>query len=208
MTSTRLTGLGLHFPQARALGSFPCQASQLKSSWICSRLTPKVGLLEWGVGDIPKPAELSNTSKSWEEFDPSFQKNEWRGSHIPGMCSAICWCEEKWEEKKNSPCLWEWKLINLRHTHPFSNGFEAEASKVHSITWLWPLTSVRQLSGVCDFTIVVVMQAIWDQVWKAVHRQRLCLSEKERNPRGRIWIPAAPRELWDVQSGVCSWTRE
>lgn len=51
-------------------------------------------------------------------------------------------------------------MINLRHTHPFSNGFEAEASKVHSITWLWPLTSVRQLSGVCDFTIVVVMQAI------------------------------------------------
>lgn len=51
------------------------------------------------------------------------------------------------------------------------------------------------------------MQAIRDKVWKAVHRQRLCLSEKKRKSTARMWIPAPPRELWDVQGGVSPATR-
>lgn len=55
----------------------------------------------------------------------------------------------------------------------------------------------------CNFVIVVVVtQAIWDKVWKAVHRPRLCLTEEERKASSGIWIPSPPRELWDVQGGV------
>lgn len=83
------------------------------------------------------------------------------GAPISQACAVLSAGAKKNGKKKKKFTLFVgMKVINLRHTHPFSNGFEAEASKVHSITWLWPLTSVRQLSGVCDFTIVVVMQAI------------------------------------------------
>lgn len=52
------------------------------------------------------------------------------------------------------------------------------------------------------------MQAIWDKVWKAVHRQRLHLTEKKRKAAIRIWIPAPPRELRDVQGGICPSARK
>lgn len=93
------------------------------------------------VGDIARPTKLSSLCRKLRDIW-SFIPEEW--------VTALPYPRRvKRNAKKTITSFVGTKASRLWYSHPFSNGFETEASSVHSITWLW--------RGWGDFNMCVIL---------------------------------------------------
>lgn len=98
-------------------------------------LAPKVGLLEWWVGDIARSAELNGISRKLRRIWTFILEKCVAGLLYSRNLQFVYWYRKTWEEKI-TPFMGT-ETGSLWHSHPFSNCFETEASSLHSIICLW-----------------------------------------------------------------------